>query len=169
MEALAALPDDAPLLDKILIRHRRTVGNIMLWLLHDEAIFIESGILIPLVIVETLWWCQAFQHNYFALFSDKYPLSITMVITFLYGLHIIFIWQGFWSAGGWDDQWRWRSCCLSGEFQSFLIQSQHSTPSGDDLGSGDRPNCGEGFQCHDSVSRYNHNVCKTKLNLKKKN
>ena len=54
----------------------------MLWLLHDEAIFIESGILIPLVIVETLWWCQAFQHNYFALFPDKYPLSITMVITF---------------------------------------------------------------------------------------
>ena len=77
-----------------------------------------------MVIVETLWWCQAFQHNYFALFPDKYPLSITMVITFLYGLHIIFIWQGFWSAGGWDDQRRWRSCCLSGEFQSFLIQSQ---------------------------------------------
>ena len=43
------------------------------------------------MIVETLWWCQAFQHNYFALFPDKYPLSITMVITFLYGLHIIFI------------------------------------------------------------------------------
>ena len=128
MEALAALPDDAPLLDKILIRHRRTVGNIKLWLLHDEAIFIESGILIPLVIVETLWWCQAFQHNYFALFPDKYLLSITMVITSLYGFHIIFIWQGFWSAGGWDDQWRWRSCCLSGEFQSFLIQSQLSQP-----------------------------------------
>ena len=30
VEALAALPDDAPLLDKILIRHRRTVGNILL-------------------------------------------------------------------------------------------------------------------------------------------
>ena len=35
-----------------------------------RKIFIESGILIPLVIVETLWWCQACQHNYFALFPD---------------------------------------------------------------------------------------------------
>ena len=39
----------------------------------------ESGILIPLVLVETLWWCQAFQHDYFTYFPDRYKLSITMV------------------------------------------------------------------------------------------
>jgi len=62
VEALASLPPDAPLLDKVLVRHRRAVG-----------------ILIPLVLVETLWWCQAFQHNYFTYFPDRYKLSITMI------------------------------------------------------------------------------------------
>ena len=76
----------------------------------------ESGILIPLVLVETLWWCQAFQHNYFTYFPDRYKLSITMV-SGLFDMLLIFdivICQGFWSNGCWDDQWRWRSCCLPG-------------------------------------------------------
>ena len=49
------------------------VESLKIWIL------ILIGILIPLVLVETLWWCQAFQHNYFTYFPDRYMLSITMV------------------------------------------------------------------------------------------
>ena len=39
--ALETLPEDAPFLTKLLVRHRRIVG-----------------ILIPLIFFETLWWAQ---------------------------------------------------------------------------------------------------------------
>jgi len=60
--ALETLPDDAPLLTKLLVRHRRLVG-----------------ILIPLVFFELLWWAQAIKHDYFSYFPDRYLLSITMI------------------------------------------------------------------------------------------
>lgn len=60
--ALASLPEDAPLLQRILVRHRRSIG-----------------ILIPLIFFETCWWCQAVKHDYFSYFPERYLLSITMV------------------------------------------------------------------------------------------
>jgi len=60
--ALASLPDDAPLLDRVMVKHRRLIG-----------------ILIPLLFFEACWWCQAIKHDYFAYFPDRYLLSITMV------------------------------------------------------------------------------------------
>jgi len=61
-EALETLPEDAPFLTKLLVRHRRLVG-----------------ILIPMLFFEILWWAQAFRHNYFSYFPDRYLLSITMI------------------------------------------------------------------------------------------
>jgi len=66
-EQMKELPEDAPWIKKILVKHKRSVG-----------------ILIPFLFVEILWWCQAIKHDYFSLFveGDVYPryvLSITMV------------------------------------------------------------------------------------------
>eukprot|EP00092_Neocalanus_flemingeri_P103797 GFUD01132852.1.p1 GENE.GFUD01132852.1~~GFUD01132852.1.p1 ORF type:complete len:401 (-),score=117.87 GFUD01132852.1:168-1370(-) len=60
--ALETLPDDAPFLTKLLVRHRRLVG-----------------ILLPLIFFETLWWAQAIRHDYFSYFPDRYLLTITMI------------------------------------------------------------------------------------------
>jgi len=60
--ALETLPEDAPFLTKLLVRHRRIVG-----------------ILIPLIFFETLWWAQAIRHDYFSYFPDRYLLTITMI------------------------------------------------------------------------------------------
>jgi len=60
--ALESLPEDAPFLTKLLVRHRRLVG-----------------ILIPLLFFEGLWWAQAIRHDYFSYFPDRYLLTITMI------------------------------------------------------------------------------------------
>lgn len=60
--ALETLPEDAPFLTKLLVRHRRLVG-----------------ILIPMVFFELLWWAQAVRHDYFSYFPDRYLLTITMI------------------------------------------------------------------------------------------
>ena len=60
--AQETLPSDAPLLKRVLVKHRKLVG-----------------ILIPLLFVETLWWMQAFKHDYFSYFADRYILSVTMI------------------------------------------------------------------------------------------
>jgi len=61
-QALETLPRDAPVTTKILVKHRRLIG-----------------ILIPLCFFELFWWMQAFKHDYFSYFPDRYLLSITMV------------------------------------------------------------------------------------------
>ena len=62
MEAIANLPEDATWTEKLLVKHRRLVG-----------------ILTPLIFFELCWWCLAVKWNYFALFPDRYILSITMI------------------------------------------------------------------------------------------
>ena len=44
-----------------------------------KFIITKSGILIPLIFFEVLWWMQAFKHDYFSYFPDRYLLSITMI------------------------------------------------------------------------------------------
>ena len=79
-QALEALPSDAPFTTRILVKHRRLIGKLGKWfkchLLSNKHI---SGILIPLVFFEILWWMQAFKHDYFSYFPDRYLLSITMI------------------------------------------------------------------------------------------
>jgi len=60
--ALETLPSDAPWTKRMLVRHRRLIG-----------------ILIPLCFFELFWWMQAFKHDYFSLFPDRYLLCITMI------------------------------------------------------------------------------------------
>jgi len=62
LEALKNLPEDASLGKKILVKHRRLIG-----------------ILIPLFAVQVVWWLQAFRHNYFPLFGDRWIMSVTMI------------------------------------------------------------------------------------------
>lgn len=61
-QAIETLPSDAPFTKKLLVKHRRLIG-----------------ILIPLLFFELLWWMQAFKHDYFSYFPDRYVLSITMI------------------------------------------------------------------------------------------
>jgi len=61
-QALETLPQDAPFMTKILVKHRRIIG-----------------ILIPLCFFELLWWMQAIKHDYFSYFPERYLLSITMI------------------------------------------------------------------------------------------
>ena len=56
--ALKSLPDDAPFLTKLLVKHRRLVG-----------------ILIPVLLVETLWWLQARFYVVYAVKNKKYILK----------------------------------------------------------------------------------------------
>jgi len=60
--ALETLPSDAPVVTRILVKHRRLIG-----------------ILIPMLFFEILWWMQAFRHGYFSYFPERYLLSITMI------------------------------------------------------------------------------------------
>jgi len=62
IEAIEKLPVDAPFSQKLLVKHRRFVG-----------------ILIPLILVQLFWWLQAFRYDYFALFPDRYLMTITMI------------------------------------------------------------------------------------------
>jgi len=107
-QAIETLPDDAPLTTKILVKHRRLIG-----------------ILIPLIFFEVLWWMQAFKHDYFSYFPDRYLLSITMI---------------FGAACSYcrHDKWgRW-SCCLPCH----------------DACVGNRTNCGKRFFLDDPILWY---------------
>ena len=60
--ALETLPSDAPVMTRILVKHRRLIG-----------------ILIPMLFFEILWWMLAFRHDFFSYFPSRYILSITMI------------------------------------------------------------------------------------------
>ncbi|XP_023326494.1 uncharacterized protein LOC111699913 [Eurytemora carolleeae] len=62
LEALKELSHDASLTQKLLVKYRRFVG-----------------LLIPALIVQSLWWMQAIRHDYFSLFPERYLMSITMI------------------------------------------------------------------------------------------
>ena len=72
MAALASLPEDASLMQRVMVKHRRLIGA-------PATPATSAGILIPLIFFETCWWCQALKHDYFSYFPDRYLLSITMV------------------------------------------------------------------------------------------
>jgi len=61
--ALESLPSDAPLMTRIMVKHRRLIG-----------------ILIPMLFFEILWWMQAVRHDYFSKFPERYALSLTMIL-----------------------------------------------------------------------------------------
>ena len=81
MAALESLPEDAPLLQRILVRHRRSIGLQELPTSSYTLSHPSPGILIPLLFFETCWWCQAVKHDYFSYFPERYLLSITMVLS----------------------------------------------------------------------------------------
>ena len=73
VEALAALPADASFLQKLLVKHRRLIGDLLslsspsyslpklLVIINDlksSSMKLPPGILIPLIFFETCWWCQ---------------------------------------------------------------------------------------------------------------
>ena len=61
-KALAELDPDAPWSEKLMVNHRRTLG-----------------VLIPFCFYQLCWWCLAFKHDFFALFPQRWILSVTMI------------------------------------------------------------------------------------------
>ena len=61
-QALEKLDPNAPLVERILVQHRRLLG-----------------VAIPFVFYQVLWWSCAIKYNFFSLFADRYFISITMI------------------------------------------------------------------------------------------
>ena len=59
---MAELDPDAPWSQKLMVNHRRTLG-----------------VLIPFCFYQLCWWCLAFKHDFFALFPQRWILSVTMI------------------------------------------------------------------------------------------
>lgn len=63
LEAINSLSHDAPWHRKLLIGHRRLIG-----------------VFIPFSMFQVAWWCLAIKHDFFALFPDRYALTLTMIL-----------------------------------------------------------------------------------------
>ncbi len=61
-EAIDNLPLDAKWSQRLLIKHRKLVG-----------------ILIPLIFCQAIWWSLAIKWNFFALFEERWAMSVTMI------------------------------------------------------------------------------------------
>ena len=61
-QALEKLDPNAPMIERILVQHRRLLG-----------------VAIPFVFYQVLWWSCAIKYDFFSLFGERYFISITMI------------------------------------------------------------------------------------------
>ena len=61
-QALEKLDPNAPLIERILVQHRRLLG-----------------VAIPFVFYQVLWWSCFIKYDFKSLFGDRYFISITMI------------------------------------------------------------------------------------------
>ena len=62
VKALAELDPNASWSEKLMVKHRRTLG-----------------VLIPFAFYQLCWWCLAFKHDFFSWFPQRWILSVTMI------------------------------------------------------------------------------------------
>ena len=61
-EAQQNIDPNAPWHERMLAKHRQLIS-----------------IAIPYIFYNTIWWCLAIKHNFFANFPTHYPMTITMI------------------------------------------------------------------------------------------